>query len=411
MTTNPNHPLASGRAAESGGDVAPGQTIGKYKIVRGVGLGGMAQVFLATREGPEGFSKPYVIKRILPEYSQNEQFAKLFVIEAKVAAMLDHPNIVHVFDFEIENGSYYLVMEYVAGTSLSGLLRANRRRGVPLGAHLAVEIGAAVGHALAYAHGLTLPGGKALDLVHRDVSPGNILVSRDGAIKLADFGVVKTSMTTTVVGVVNGKWAYMSPEQISGQVVDQRSDLFSLGIVLYEIITGVRLFRGESAAATARRVMEAEVRRPKALVPDLDSRLDDIVMKLLERDLGARYQRAADLAADLEALRALPGFAAGTARLRGVVRALFPEESPVPALGASFGEFSQATLVGIGGALPGQTARDDGELASGPFAAPAPFGSKTGDDSPSPRIILLVLLASLAASGLFWLLVLLTRKP
>ena len=410
MSTNPNQPLVSGSPPDSGGDAVAGQTIGKYKIVRGVGVGGMAQVFLATREGPEGFAKPYVIKRILPEYSQNEQFAKLFVIEAKVAAMLDHPNIVHVFDFEIENGSYYLVMEYVAGTSLSGLLRANRRRGVPLGAHLAVEIGAAVAHALAYAHGLTLPGGKSLDLVHRDVSPGNVLVSRDGAIKLADFGVVKTSMTATVVGVVNGKWAYMSPEQISGQVVDQRSDLFSLGIVLYEVITGIRLFRGESAAATARRVMEAEVRRPRALVPDLDQRLDDIVMKLLQRDLGAHYQLAAEVAADLDALRALPGFAAGTARLRGVIRALFPEESAVPALGASFGEYSHATLAGIGGPFPGQSVREDGEGGSAAFGAPVPFGGAPPDKAPTWRFGLWLGLACLGASGIFWLVVLLTRN-
>ena len=134
--------------------------IGKYRIVRDVGIGGMAQVFLAHREGPEGFSKPYVIKRILPQYSQDEQFARMFVIEAKVAAMLDHPNIVHVFDFEIEDGNYYLVMEFVSGASLAQLMRANRRRGTPLGAQIAVEIGAAMAHALAYAHELTFTDGR-----------------------------------------------------------------------------------------------------------------------------------------------------------------------------------------------------------------------------------------------------------
>jgi len=345
VSTNPGHPISSPSPQTSAGQVTAGQVIGKYKIVRDVGVGGMAQVFLASREGPEGFAKPYVIKRILPQYSNDEQFARMFITEAKVAALLDHPNIVHVFDFEIENGNYYLVMEYVAGASLAHIMRANRRRGEPLGAQIAVEIGVAVAHALAYAHEVALPDGRPLDLVHRDISPGNVLVSRDGAVKLADFGVVKTSMTATntVVGVVNGKWAYMSPEQISGQPVDQRSDLFSLGIVLYEIITGLRLFRAENAAATASRVMEAPIRHPKTMVADLDPRLDHIVMKLLERDPKARYQSAAALAADLEAVRASPTFSAGALRLRSLVRTRFPEQTGTPALGTSFTDTARAT--------------------------------------------------------------------
>jgi serine/threonine-protein kinase len=309
--------------------------IGNYRIVRDVGVGGMAQVFLAHRQGPEGFSKPYVIKRILPQYSQDEQFARMFVVEAKVAALLDHPNIVHVFDFEIEQGNYYLVMEYVPGASLAQLLRANRRRGAPLGPHIAVEIGAATAHALAYAHEVAFPDGRPMELVHRDISPGNVLVSRDGAVKLADFGVVKTSLTATHVGVVNGKWAYMAPEQVAGQSVDKRADLFSLGIVLYEIITGVRLFRGENAAATASRVMNAPIGRPISLVPDLDPHLDEIVMRMLERDPRARYQTAAALAYDLEAVRALPQFSAGGIRLRTLVRTLLPDEGSTPALSSS----------------------------------------------------------------------------
>lgn len=361
MSTNPGHPLNQlVPAASLGAPVVAGQTIGKYRIVRDVGIGGMAQVFLASRQGPEGFAKPYVIKRILPQYSRDEQFSRMFVTEAKVAALLDHPNIVHVFDFEFEKGDYYLVMEYVAGASLAQVLRANRRQGVPLGAQIAVEIGVAVAHALAYAHGLTLPDGNALDLVHRDISPGNVLISRDGAVKLADFGVVKTSMNATVVGVVNGKWAYMSPEQISGQVVDQRSDLFSLGIVLYEIITGRRLFRGENAAATASRVMQLVVPRASTIVSDLDPRMDHIVMKLLERDPRARYQNAAALATELEALQASPYFSGGAARLRTLVRTLFPDEAQGPALGTSFtdavrpGATGQLSTVGsASGAVPG----------------------------------------------------------
>ena len=388
------------------------QTIGKYRIIRGVGVGGMAQVFLASREGPEGFAKPYVIKRILPELSRDEQFAKMFVTEARVAAMLDHPNIVHVFDFEIEDGNYYLVMEHVAGASLAHILRANRRRGLALGAQIAMELGAAVAHALAYAHELTLPSGQPLELVHRDISPGNVLISRDGAVKLADFGVVKTSMTETVVGVVNGKWAYMSPEQITGQAVDQRSDLFSLGIVLYEVITGVRLFRAESAAATASRVLEATIPRPGTLVLDLDSRLDDIVMKLLERNPDERYQTAAALAADLEVLRGSPGFSAGAAQLRGLVRALFPDETSVPALGASLTEATRPLPAGSLGhslsrdfpAAKAPLRSDDEDVQVPAFRDPLANGSV--ETAVSSKMILAIIAACVISSLIFWFLIL-----
>ncbi len=366
-----------------------GQVVGKYRIIRGVGVGGMAQVFLASRDGPEGFAKPYVIKRILPELSGDPQFANLFVIEAKVAALLDHPNIVHVFDFEIENGNYYLVMEYVAGASLSQIMRANRRRGTALGSRFAVEIGTNIAHALAYAHDLATPDGKALDLVHRDISPGNVLVSRDGAVKLADFGVVKTSMTATVVGVVNGKWAYMSPEQVSGASVDQRSDLFSLGIVLYEVVTGKRLFRADSPAATASRVMDAPIPRPKTVVSDLDPRLDHIVMRLLERDLKTRYQTAAALAADLEALRESPSFSGGANHLRVVVRTLFPEEGGMPALGTSVTDSARPSPVD-----PHQSLE---QVTPGPRVVPPDAGG-------SARLVLAIVGACLVGSALFWFL-------
>jgi serine/threonine protein kinase len=384
--------------------IRPGEVIGKHRVVRDVGLGGMAQVFLAHREGPEGAAAPYVIKRMLPQYAQDEQFAKMFVHEGQVAALLEHPNIVRVLDFEIESGNYYLVMEYVAGASLAKIMRANRRRGTPLGAHIALEVGTAIAHALAYAHELSLPDGRPLDLVHRDISPGNVLISRDGAVKLADFGVVKTSMTETVVGVVNGKWAYMSPEQISGQTVDKRSDLFSLGIVLYEVITGQRLFRAENAEATASRVMNMPIRRPSTVVPDLDPRLDHIVMTMLERDRNRRYQTAAAVAADLEAVRALPQFAAGRALLRTLVQTLFPEEPVTPAPGSSSRE---AARPGNGGALASVSvgtgpAPDDPEAAS---VADADWADPTVlDDRPvSRKLIWGIALACVLGSVLIWL--------
>lgn len=407
VSTDPGYPAKVNPIPARSAQLGPGDHIGKYRIVRDVGIGGMAQVFLAHREGPEGFAKPYVIKRILPEFSQDEQFAKMFIVEAKVAALLDHPNIVHVFDFEIENGNYYLVMEYVAGASLANIMRANRRRGTALGPHIAVEVGAAVAHALAYAHELSLPDGKPLDLVHRDISPGNVLISRDGAVKLADFGVVKTSMTGTVVGVVNGKWSYMSPEQITGHSVDKRSDLFSLGIVLYEIITGQRLFRAENPAATASRVLNMPIRRPSTVVPDLDPRLDHIVMTMLERDPQRRYHTAAALAADLEAVRALPQFSAGSARLRTLVRTIFPEERSEPALGTSFADGSRATPAVPQYAVVFETGPVTGPAAlmTGSVAVPTPSSTPAAEPEPpvSMKLVVGIAIACVVGSLLFWL--------
>src|SRR4029079_7270467 len=277
--------------------------VGKYRLIRDLGIGGMARVSLATLEGPAGFSQPYVVKGILTQVVRNTQFARMFANEARVAAMLDHPNIVRVFEFEKDSGNYYLVMEYVDGASLDQIARAARKGGVPLGPDFAVEVGLPLARALAYAHALKLPDGRPLDLVHRDASPGNVLISRDGAVKLTDFGVVKSSITTTVAGAVKGKLSYMSPEQISGQRVDHRSDLFSLGVVLYEVTTGLRLFRGDSLGATAVRVMRAVVPPPRSVMPETDPRLEAILMKLLERDPRARYQSAADLLIDLEGYR------------------------------------------------------------------------------------------------------------
>ena len=390
-------------------------TIGKYRIVREVGVGGMAEVFLASREGPEGFAKPYVIKRILPQYSQDEQFARLFVTEAKIAALLDHPNIVHVFDFEIERGNYYLVMEYVAGASLLNIVRAAVQKGLPLDPQVAVEVAAGVAHALAYAHDLTLPDGTRLDLVHRDISPGNILISKDGAVKLADFGVVKTAVTETPHGIITGKWAYMSPEQLGNQGIDRRSDLFSLGIILYEVATGRRLFRGSSPNDTIARVRTAIIPRPRTLVPDLDPRLDQIIMRLLERDLRTRYQSAADLATDLEALRATPAFAGGAHRLRTLVRSLFPDDQaaaalalsltpmPRPTPGQSFQRItSESTPLSL--ALPAAAL---GRATEPSLALPQVPALPPASQLPvSWKLIAAVTFACLAASALFWLLVL-----
>jgi serine/threonine-protein kinase len=234
-----------------------------------------------------------------------------------------------VFEFDRENGTYYLVMEYVDGASLDQIVRAARKGGVPLGPDFAVEVGLPLARALAYAHSLKLPDGRPLNLVHRDVSPGNVLISRDGAVKLTDFGVVKSTITTTVAGAVKGKLSYMSPEQITVQNVDHRSDLFSLGVVLYEVATGLRLFRGDSLGATAVRVMRAVVPPPRSVMPETDPRLEAILMKLLERDPRARYQSASELLTDLEGYRASGAGDSRSIPVHDIVNLLFPSDSHI----------------------------------------------------------------------------------
>jgi serine/threonine protein kinase len=383
--------------APSGRLVLAHQQVGKYRLVKDLGTGGMARVFLASLDGPDGFAKPYVLKRILPEYSRDEQFSRMFAIEAKVASMLSHPNIVNVFEFSRDADEYFLVLEYVAGASLDRIVHRARRQSVQLGPEVAVEIGIAVARALAYAHNLTLPDGTPLELVHRDVSPGNVLVSYDGDVKLTDFGVVKTSITATVAGVVKGKWSYMSPEQISSGPVDQRSDIFSLGVVLYELATGVRLFRGDSIGATAVRVMKAAIPPPRTISSEVDARLEAILLKALARDPNARYQDAAALAADLEAYRASRSMRVTAARLGSIVKLLFPEEgtSGVRGLGrgdALLSELANVVTIGTGAALADQDVKVEFEHE----------GDERPDDTVSGAFVAAVVGACLIGSMVFW---------
>lgn len=322
-------PLLATIPPPNGGSVSESTAFGKYRVVRALGTGGMAQVFLASLDGPDGFSKTCVIKRIRPEYARDEAYAQMFVNEAKVAAMLSHPNVVHVFEFAKEQGTYFLAMEYVAGASLERMVRAARAANVPLGPRTAVEIGIPVANALAYVHAFAPPdGGAPLKLVHRDITPGNVLVSREGNVKLADFGVAQSTMSTqnTVAGVVKGKLPYMSPEQVSGLPLDGRSDVFSLGIILYELTTGHRLFKGDSVGATALAVMRGRIPKPSQLVPNVPAELERIIMTALARDLRKRYGSANAMAADLEAFRVSQNWSTGSNHLGTLVTSLFSKD-------------------------------------------------------------------------------------
>jgi len=277
------------------------ERFGKYWLTRRIGEGGMATLFLGTAEGPAGFAKPCVVKRIRPVHSDKDSFRQMLGQEARVAALLNHPHIVQVFDFGEVNGENYLTMEYVEGASLNHLLRQGREEGVPLGWKAAVTIGIALADALDYIHSGVELNGNRTPLVHRDVSPSNILVSGRGAIKLTDFGIVKILHTpgVTATGIVKGKYGYMSPEQVKGMELDGRSDIFALGTVLWELLTGRPLFRRNDVAATIAAVLAGSIPRLADANVETPVGLQAVLDRCLSSARSHRYESARELHDDL----------------------------------------------------------------------------------------------------------------
>jgi len=280
-----------------------GETFGRYRLIEQIGVGGMAVVYRASAEQPGAAPHQVVIKRVLPSLSEDPTFARMLVAEARLSSRLHHPGIVEVFESGRVGSEYYLAMEHVDGIDLVRLLNTciARRRPLPLG--LACYIMHEVAAALVYAHDLTDSLGRSLQIVHRDISPSNIMVTFDGRVKLLDFGVAKAaehvSNDRTRTGTIKGKIQYLSPEQADGLPVDRRSDVFALGIVLHESLAMRRLFRGDNDLATLRMVRQAEIERPSRVRPEVPVELDQIAMKMLERNLEARYQSCREPAAAL----------------------------------------------------------------------------------------------------------------
>ncbi|WP_257458492.1 serine/threonine protein kinase [Archangium lipolyticum] len=272
-----------------------GTPIGKYVIKRKLAEGGMAEIYLAASTGPEGFEKEVVIKRVRSFLADDEGFVRMFIEEARLASRLNHANVVQIFDFDKHEDSYYLAMEYVRGCSLWDLRKRCREKGVAVPPVLVAHIGAQVAAGLHYAHRLKGADGESLHLVHRDVTPHNVLLSLDGAVKLTDFGIAKAGNKLTQPGVLKGKFAYMSPEQARGEAVDARTDVFALGVVLWEMLTGGRLFDGDSELAVLRAVQESVIASPARLNPEVPEELDEVVAIALERDPEARFQSAGEL--------------------------------------------------------------------------------------------------------------------
>ena len=313
--------------------MAAGVPLGPYVLVRRLAKGGMAEIFLARKDGPEGFTRDLVVKRILPHLSEDPELMAMFREEARIVAQLSHPNVVHVYDFGEVGGTAYLVMELVRGVDLRALvarareqaMHARRPGAVPM--HHAAKILSHVCEGLAHAHDLGDARGRPLGLVHRDMTPSNVLLGFEGAVKVADFGVAKLQRgrkEITRVGMVRGKSAYLSPEQARGEALDRRSDLFNVGILLFEVLTGDTLFPHEDPVlartlAAAGRIPEPE--RLELLPPGLR----EIAIRALAARREDRYPDALALRADLERfLRAVPE-TSDTLELGRYVRRLFPD--------------------------------------------------------------------------------------
>ena len=272
-----------------------------YKILRRLGKGGMAEVFLARQEGLAGFRRLTVIKKLLPQFSQVQEVAEMLLDEARIAAQLTHPNIVQIYELGKDQDQYFIAMEYVDGCDLATLARIERHRQsrVPLRLTLRVVSEAAMG--LDYAHRQTGLDGRPLNVVHRDVSSHNVMCSCEGAVKVIDFGIVKVvgKVLVTQVGVVKGKVQYMSPEQYTGGRLDHRSDIFSLGVVLYQLTTGTLPRVAKDGGVAMRRVVEGNIPRPSELRPDYPEELEAIVMRALAQNPEERHPDAASLREDL----------------------------------------------------------------------------------------------------------------
>lgn len=285
-----------------GGEVL--EEFGNYYLLEKIAVGGMAELFKARQRGVHNFEKIVAIKRILPHLSDNDEFVRMFIDEAKLAAQLTHPNIVQIFDLGKASGFYYIAMEYVDGKDLRSLLRKVREFKLPFPEPVAAFVTMKVAGALDYAHRKKGMNDKELKLVHRDISPQNVLISGEGAVKLVDFGIAKaaTKTTQTVAGALKGKLLYMSPEQALGQPLDSRSDIYSLGLVLFELLTGERCFQADSELGVLEKVRLGKAQNVRDVNPLVSREMASILERALQKNVDQRYPSARFLERDLKAL-------------------------------------------------------------------------------------------------------------
>ncbi|MCC6878148.1 MAG: protein kinase, partial [Sandaracinaceae bacterium] len=301
---------------------------GKYMLLERVNVGGMAEVFKAKAFGVEGFERLVAVKRILPSIAEDQEFITMFIDEAKISVQLTHANIAQIFDLGRVSDSYFIAMEYVHGKDLRAIFDRARKRGETVPVPMACYVAMKVCEGLDYAHNKKDAAGRDLNLVHRDVSPQNILISYDGETKIIDFGIAKAAGKAgkTQAGILKGKFGYMSPEQVRGLPLDRRSDIFAVGIVLYELLTGERLFVGESDFSTLEKVRNVEIMPPSTYNRRIPEELEQIVLKALAKDVDDRYQTAMDLHDDLQSFMYTSGNFFSRKDLSAYMRKGFAEE-------------------------------------------------------------------------------------
>ena len=277
-----------------------GSSYGKYFLLKKLAAGGMGEIFLAKQQGPAGFEKILVVKKILHHLTENKEFVELFLGEARLAARMNHRNIVQVLELGEQDGTYFIAMEYVSGKSLRDVVDLTTKRKEKLHAELCRTIAEQICDGASYAHNLTDITGRSLNIIHRDLNPQNVLISYTGDVKVIDFGIAKSEMSTvkTEAGMIKGKFVYMSPEQSLAKKLDKRSDLFAIGISLYEMLTGINPFHKNNIVLTLEAIQRYEPPPPSEYDPSY-APFDPIIAKALAKDRDRRYSDAGEMQDDL----------------------------------------------------------------------------------------------------------------
>ncbi|MCG8420614.1 MAG: protein kinase, partial [Proteobacteria bacterium] len=307
---------------------------GPYRLIRQIAVGGMAEIHLAKTRGIAGFEKYVALKMIHPNFSSDDQFIEMLIDEAKISVQLQHANIAQTFDLGCVGDRYYITMEYVDGADLYKLLKQASEKNIVMPVDVAAFVAKEIANGLDYAHRKRDEYGRAMGIVHRDISPQNVLISHSGEVKLVDFGIAKATMKArqTAVGVIKGKYYYMSPEQAWGDPVDLRTDIFSAGILLYESLTGQMLYLEEDLHRLLQMVRSANIARPTSLRRDIPPQLEHIVMNALRKERDDRYQSAADLSTDLERFLHTYSPVFTPAKIAEYFHSVLEDQAPLPAI-------------------------------------------------------------------------------
>src|SRR4051812_38010014 len=351
--------------------------IGRYRLLGRIGEGGMAEVYRAVMMGPEGFERELVLKRILPRLSESGDFKTMFVREAKICAQMTHPNIIQIYEFGQSDGGYFIAMESVQGVTLRDALTTLRKDERAMPHLIAAEVARQICIGLDYAHTLRGPDGRPLEIVHQDISPTNIMLAYTGTVKILDFGIARAASFAeeeAKKGLIKGKVSYLSPEQIHVRPFDARADVFALGVVFHEMLTGRRLFQAKNDIGKMRQLLAAPIAPPSAMNATIPRELDRIVMRALSIDVTQRFQSVADMASDLE--RTLIAARYSSRELSKLLHGLFlPDEDPVVVV-----DTDDHRTVAMTGTTPGSSSG-----TSGGGSNPTATGTTTGVRTPSIR--------------------------